>query len=248
MTEKIRRIDCHVHSGLSDGQGGLAEIIEAALAAGLEAVAVTDHYDPADPRQNAPQADLAAARLWADAAWAEHRLKVRIGLEVGPGFSPGATTRFWPIIASVHSLNRSAADLFDPFYWDTYKLAVLNLAAAPGIDILGHPAGYLPFPAALVEGTTYEQRLDLNREIARRFLDRSWYEELARRAVRTGRAVEIHAPTRSPEPEMLRVLRRNGVRFSMGSDAHSLSRVGDVDWALDALAQAGGGNRDLLEV
>ena len=43
MTEKIRRIDCHVHSGLSDGQGGLAEIIEAALAAGLEAVAVTDH-------------------------------------------------------------------------------------------------------------------------------------------------------------------------------------------------------------
>lgn len=243
----IRRIDCHIHSSLSDGRGGLAEIVGAALGAGLEAVAVTDHYDPVDPRENAPQTDLAEARRWSERAAAERRLKVRIGLEVGPGFDPATTVRFWPVIASVHYLGRQAADLFDYSYWEAYKLTVLELAAAPGVDILGHPAGYLPIPAALAAETSYEQRLELNREIARRFLDRSWYEELARRAARSGVAVEIHAPTKSPEPEMLRILRLNGARFSMGSDAHNLARVGAIDWALDALAEAGGGNADLLE-
>jgi hypothetical protein len=43
MTERLGRADLHVHSLASDGTSSVEEILESALAAGLDVVAITDH-------------------------------------------------------------------------------------------------------------------------------------------------------------------------------------------------------------
>lgn len=273
----LPRLDLHLHSAASDGEGGLPEIIARAEKTGLAVVAITDHYDPRDPRYHhlAPGCldailhNLAAAhgrgggrRGVANqgpglADWipglAAGRPRVLVGLERGPLAVPALPAGLFPVIGSVHYLTRAyrpadpaRPDLFDPEYWRLYQEDALRLAADPQVHILGHLAGYLPLEPLLPPVSTYAERRAWEREIARRHFSRAWYEAVFREAVRTGKAIELHSATRTPGPDEVRLGLKLGVRFSPGSDAHSLERVGDTGWALDLLESLGATPTDLI--
>lgn len=263
----LPRIDLHVHSQLSDGHGSFDAIRERACEQGLSVVAVTDHYDPMDPRCDYDAAarlqailevqNLVHSRRATRAAGAEGAAGatqggtvVLVGIERGPVPIPGLPKDLDFVIGSVHYLTRPVAtrqgDLFNADFWAAYRDDVLRLAVDPQVDVLGHIAGYLPMDPLLNPGSTFEERRAMEREIAARFFDRSWYDALFLRAAETGKAVELHCATRTPGPDEVRLGLRLGVKFSIGSDAHSLDRVGAVAWALDLLESLGATERDLF--
>ncbi len=258
----LSRLDWHVHSAVSDGQGSLEEIAARAWAQGLTAVAITDHYDPFDPAHG----HLAEGCLKGILQALERRATfgtVFVGLERGPHPLPAVPAGLFPVIGSVHYLTVSAPagkrgpagaapvrrarrNLFDDAYWRLYQEEVLRLAEDPQLHILGHPAGYLPLDPLLPPSSTYAERRAWEKEIAARFFTKDWYEALFRRAARNGLAIELHCATRTPEPEAVRLGLKLGVRFSLGSDAHSLDRVGDVGWGVDLLESLGASPSDLF--
>ncbi|MEW6228865.1 MAG: PHP domain-containing protein [Bacillota bacterium] len=248
---RIPRMDLHVHSGLSDGHGSHGDIAERGWAVGLEVLAITDHYDPFDPQIGRESAGWLQAILNSRDSIREQKPEegplVLVGIERGPIPLPGLSADLDLVIGSVHYLTRpvgaTPGDLYNPEYWRTYQDDVLRLALDPQVQVLGHIAGYLPMGPLLLPGSTFEERRAMEREIGARFLSRSWYEEVFRRAVRTGKAIELHCATETPEPDVVRLGLKLGVRFSIGSDAHSLDRVGAVEWALDLL-EALGATRD----
>ncbi|MGE5586632.1 MAG: hypothetical protein ACM3ZO_00195 [Clostridia bacterium] len=154
------------------------------------------------------------------------------------------------MIGSVHYLTRAVAarrgDLFNEESWTAYRDDVLRLAAAPQVDVLGHIAGYLPMEPLLHPGPTFDECRAMEREIAARFFDHSWYEAVFVRAAATGKAVELHCATCTPDPDAVRLGLRLGVKSSIGSDAHSLERVGEIAWALDLLEVLGATENDVF--
>jgi len=86
------------------------------------------------------------------------------------------------------------------------------------VDVVGHMAGYLPINP--MQGSTFEERREIEREIVRRYFTRDWYERVFRVVAARGIACELHCPTRSPGPDMVRLGLDMGVKFSVGSDAH----------------------------
>ncbi|HHY32889.1 MAG TPA: hypothetical protein GX515_07725 [Firmicutes bacterium] len=176
---------------------------------------------------------------------------VLVGVERGPFPVPGLPEELDIVIGSVHYLTRAVAsarrgDLFNEEFWAAYREDVLKLASDPQVDVLGHIAGYLPMEPLLHPGSTFDERRAIEREIAARFFDRSWYEAVFSRAAASGKAVELHCATRTPAPDAVKLGLGLGVKFSIGSDAHSLDRVGEVSWALDLLESLGATENDVF--
>lgn len=252
------RVDYHVHSSESDGEASPDQIPELARQARLAACAITDHFDPYAPGyEPVPGKSLDVARLLSMLKWRdewrlscrEHGVDLFVGIERGPVPVPLGRTTPDLIIASVHYLPANVpavrGRLFDETYWNAYMKSVFDVASGPQVDVVGHMAGYLPMNPMLPPISTFEERREIEREIARRYFTRDWYEKVFRIAATRGIACELHCPTRSPGPNMVRLGLSMGVKFSVGSDAHMASWIGDVGWAFDLLESMGAGRADL---
>ena len=82
-------------------------------------------------------------------------------------------------------------------------------------------------------------------ERSRRYFARDWYEKVFCVAAARGIACELRCPKRSPSPDMVRLGLDMGVKFSVGSDAHLASWIGDVSWAYDLLESLGARQTDI---
>ena len=246
------RFDYHVHSSESDGEAGPDQIPELAKRTGLVACAITDHFDPHAPGYDpVPGKFLDLPRLLSMLKWrdewrlshGDHGVDLFVGIERGPTpvFLGGAAPDL--VIASVHYLPADVpaarGRLFDEMYWHAYMRSVLDVVSGPQVDVVGHMAGYLPIGPMLLPGSTFEERREIEREIVRRYFVRDWYEKVFRIASARGIACELHCPTKSPSSEMVRLGLDMGVKFSVGSDAHLASWIGDVGWAYDLLESLG---------
>lgn len=240
-------MDLHTHTVASDGEATLEEAVSLAAAAGMSAIAITDHMDPFQATYTGSsghmmqEEDLERAIQARNAR--EWPIQVFIGLERGP--LPVELRRARPdlVIASVHYITRRVetqiGQVFHEPYWLAYMDEVLRTISGPQISILGHMAGYLPMGSMLTPGSTFEERREIERRIAQRFFTREWYEKVFRAACERGVAVEIHCPSRSPSPDMVNMGLAMGVRFSVGSDGHAKSWIGDVSWGYDLLNSLG---------
>ena len=54
-------------------------------------------------------------------------------------------------------------------------------------------------------------------------------EKVGSLLVSTGKRIELNAKYVRPPPQFLEIFKRQGVRFHLGSDAHSLKEIGDFD-------------------
>lgn len=244
-------IDYHTHTNFSDGTNTPAAMVEEAVRRGITQLAVTDHYDLWDPdhchKNHNPHA-LAKHFDEVAACAAGKPLRVYCGVETSTGMDgvlrlPPPVLRLCRlIITSVHYLDYNGpvekGEYFNDGYWAAYKQKLLAQALGAG-HVLGHPEAYLPLRPLLEDGTTFEDRLAICAGISQRYFDGAFIDALGDALVQSGKAYELHGVSGTPRQWVVHRLHAKGVRFSIGSDAHSLSKLGCNAQAMDMWREYG---------
>ena len=225
----LPKFDFHVHTSYSDGEGTAAVMVEAAEARGLEAVAITDHGPELSvgisPHNIEPMlSDVELARR--DAS-----IPVLRGIEANIIDPTGAIDidermfgRFDLLLVGLHTLR---SPIQDPVALArVYLTSLVNAMSKTRIDIVAHP-------------------FHLHGNLAR-YLTREEILEFMKLAAERGVAIELNSKYHSPDDDFLRACLREGVKLSIGTDAHTPGEVGRIDWALATLRRVGAGESDLI--
>ncbi len=231
--------DLHTHTKLSDGWGDVRGNVRSAEACGMEVVAITDHYWGDDPnivdklldqvrraRQESPIRVLAGlegyvldarGRISVDAGVAE-RLDLLLvdfgGKTKGIGCDAPRD--------KVHALEAVVS-------------AVAGLSQVPYLDIWAHPLnlGWLDCPLELDDLSPSALK-----EMAAALAEGGVAFEIMNQFHYWWPAVPVSEVTRR-YIEIVALFAEEGVRFSMGSDAHRVGGVGNLAWSLQVAVAAG---------
>lgn len=233
-------VDLHTHSRYSfDTEREPATIVQmadAAILAGVDVLAVTDHYDIF--RKAAPiRYDIAAVQRDIDAAQPTYcgRVELLKGIELGqphanPSLAEDVLTAFSfdVVIGSLHAMPDDV-DLYDQDYdhidcdalLRAYFAEVVRMEEHGGFDVLAH----LDYPLRVMKRPDNAPSFDNYMEHILPVL---------RPAVARGYALECNAATlfgwkKQPGPDrwILEEYRRlGGTRISFGSDAHCARDIG----------------------
>jgi putative hydrolase len=244
----LKRVDYHLHSTFSDGEGSYKQIIDRAKKLGLYGIAITDHFDAYD--ENKRTSSITEEELFNhfdNIRYYGQKIGQRVlcGIETCTDFdgnlrlSEEVIKNADIIITSPHYVEYDGkliqGKFYDKDYWERYKEKVINMARGKG-DILGHCEGYLPHEKLLIPNTTtFEQRQQLSMKIADRFFDNQYIERFIGALKESGKAVELHCITHTPREWVIEKLFEAKIPVSIGSDSHTLSQVGDIDWAINIL-------------
>jgi DNA polymerase (family 10) len=209
----------HAHTTWSDGSGSVAEMLDAAAAAGLAWVGMSDHSPTATYAGGLTVERLAKQQAEIDAEAARRPgLVVFKGTEsdiLGDGaldYPREVLDRFDFVVASVHSRFTMPRE--------EMTARVLRAVADPATIVLGHPTGRLLLG---------RKGFDLD------------VPEVLRACAREGVAVELNAhPARLDlDPEWMPLVRELGVTVSIGPDAHEPAGFGDLDHGVAVARRAG---------
>jgi DNA polymerase (family 10) len=212
------RGDLHVHTTESDGRDSLAAMAEAAQAAGLEYIAITEH-SKALSMANGLDEDRTlkhAARVRA----LDNRHGVRLLAGIECDIRPDGTLDLADdclaaldlVVASVHSaFNQDRQQMTDRF---------LRVIDNPNVDILGHLTG-----RRLLKREPYDLDVEAVMDAARRH----------------GVAVEINCQVDRLDVSHVhaRLAREKGVPMVISSDAHSRIAFGRLGWGVTVARRAG---------
>ncbi len=247
-------MDYHLHTDLSDGHCDLDEVLALEYKRGIRKVIITDHYDPIAFNHLKISFDNYFEKInKVRKKWLDYGLKVGVGLETMAvdgqlPLKPEILNRSNLIISSIHrvKIDKRVNNWLDSDYWKKYKKDVLATIETKGVDVIGHIEGYMPFP----KGTMPEDILYLEvlNKVAEIFFDIDWYQQVANKALENKVAVEIHCPTRTPRIEMLRFLKQQGVKFTIGSDGHNREDFGGIEYAREVIEELNFSKEDFLIV
>jgi histidinol phosphatase-like PHP family hydrolase len=203
-------------------------MVEMAETRGLKAMAFTDHGPElevgiARGKMPAMLQDIRLAREEAD-------IPVLAGMEANVADGTGRIDVDGPILESldivvvgIHTLEEAATPRdFAENYLKRATLAVDN----DQVDVLAHPF-FLQEP--LLPHLPLED-----------------VKEFLRLAGDRGVAMEVNAKYKCPGADFISLCLQEGVKLSVGSDAHSVADVGRVDWPLAELGRAGVKREDLI--
>jgi histidinol phosphatase-like PHP family hydrolase len=219
---KLLRGDLQMHTQWSDGSGTVREMAEAAAERGYEYIAITDHskglkiaggIDEAALKKQGEE--IAATNSAIRAAGSRLTVLRSIELNFNPrgegDMDPAALRGLDLVLGSFHSSLRKTDD-----QTDRYLAAIGN----PHLHILGHP-----------RGRVYNFRLGLRADWPRVFAA----------AAKLDKAVEIDCyPDRQDlNLGLLKVAKKEGVRISLGTDAHHSWQFGFIELGLAAALKAG---------
>jgi putative hydrolase len=209
----LLRGDLHTHSDWSDGGSPIREMAEAAVAAGHDYLALTDH-SPRLTVANGLSADRLRAQLDVVAALNEELAPFRIltGIEVdiledgSLDQTEELLTGLDVVVASVHSKLRMDSDAM--------TRRMVTAVANPHVDVLGHCTGRLITGG---RGTRPESQFEaeLVFEACRQF----------------GVAVEINSrpERRDPPGRLIKMAYDAGCMFSIDTDAHAPGQLDFLD-------------------
>ena len=218
---KLLRGDLQMHTRWSDGSGTIAQMAEVARERGYAYIAITDHskglkiaggIDEAQLREQA--AEIAKVNLSIARGGTKFTVLGSIEMNLNPrgegDMDPRALSRLDLVLGSFHSVLRVKQD-----QTERYLAAIRN----PQIQILGHPRGRI-----------YNYRLGLKADWLRVFAE----------AARLDKAVEIDCyPDRQDiDLSLLKLARTEGVRISLGTDAHHPWQFAFIEFGLAAALKA----------
>ena len=216
---KRLRGDLQMHTGWSDGSASIGEMAEAAKDRGYEYIAITDHSKGLkiaggiDEKALAEQAREIAGvnRAMAGSAFTVLRsIEMNLNPRGEGDMDPRSLARLDIVLGAFHSALRTKED-----QTPRYLAALRN----PDIQILGHPRGRI-----------YNFRLGLKADWARVFAQ----------AAKRDKAVEIDSyPDRQDlNVALLKIARKEGVRISLGTDAHHAHQLEFIELGLAAALKA----------
>jgi len=212
------RGDLHMHTTETDGKDDVRTMAEAARAAGLSYIAITDHSQSLamanglDERRAIAHAERIRA---IDRQIDGIRLLAGIECDIRPDgtldLADECLAALDVVVVSVHSaFNQDRREMTD---------RLLRAIENPHVDILGHPTG-------------------------RRILKREPYpvdmEAVMDRAAQTGVAMEINAQAHRLDlnDSHARLARTRGVRLVISSDAHSRHALNVIRWGVTMARRA----------
>lgn len=221
--------DYHMHTSFSDGQNSMIEMLEAVKAIGLKKFGISDHFE-----LNAYNTVRASVEEYESSLSETEKIAQSYGIEFYRGIETGIGERGLLIpkkviqrdytIASVHKVPFES-EYDEDEYWKKYMRMVENAVKKCNFDILGHVEGYMPIKYELYGQTDFDQRRQIEKEIARKYFHPDWYRKIAKMMSENGIALEIHGATNSPRIEVISIMKDNGVKFSFGSDAHRVEQL-----------------------
>jgi putative hydrolase len=222
MRERLRG-DLHTHSDWSDGGSPIREMAEAAIAAGHEYVALTDHSprltvaNGLSPDRLREQLDVVAGL---NAELAPFRILTGIEVDILDDGSLDQEEELLAgldvVVASVHSKLRMDAD--------DMTLRMVNAVANPHVDVLGHCTGRL-----ITGGRGKRPQSQFDAEVV--------FEACRRFDV----AVEINArpERRDPPTRLIELALETGCTFSIDTDAHAPGQLDFLDYGCARAVELG---------
>lgn len=230
--------DCHVHSDQSsDGTDSVTELCEQAVAAGLNEIVLTDHYEPRPWGNTNPGYNPMHA--WLEVRRARLRygqsLNVRLGIELGqphmyPKESMGivASVPYDYVLASVHTttdgkgygeMDFTGRDM--NVLRETYLNDVLNLVRWGHFDGLAH----LDLPARYASGEAFD--ITASADLLRTVLKEMAHQGKALEINTTGWTDAFGEMHFLPGIRVLKWFRELGGEMVIaGSDAHRKEHLG----------------------
>jgi putative hydrolase len=216
------RGDLQMHTLWSDGSASVVEMAAAGQARGYQYIAITDHSKGLkiaggiDENALARQGEeIVEANRSIRAAHGQLHVLRSVEMNLNPrgegDMDPDALRGLDLVLGSFHSSLRTTDD-----QTERYLRALRN----PRVHILGHPRGRI-----------YNFRLGLSADWPRVFAE----------AARLDKALEIDCyPDRQDlNLSLLKTARREGVRISLGTDAHHASQLGFIELGMAAARKAG---------
>jgi DNA polymerase (family 10) len=225
------RGDFHMHTTWSDGDDTLEAMIAAAAARGYEYHAISDHargrglryeMDPIKLREQCGDAQALGARYGIRTLCAS---EVDILPDGSLALDEAALARLDVVIGSVHTAMHQSRD--------EMTARLVRACENPYLTILGHPTGRR-LDAWTGSGQAQGYEFD--------------YDAVFAAAARTGTALEIDGQaTRLDLPAPLaRKAKSFGVTFALDSDAHRISGLAAIEFAVGQARRAGLAKGDVL--
>jgi len=242
----LGRYDAHTHTTFSDGRNSVLENARAAEACGLETVIIADHVFGEAPWLD----DMLREVGEADAACG---VKVLAGAE-GVILNPRGEITITEDVAEkldfvlVDFGGKTEGIAVDPPARQARLIAnvvsaVTKACESPLVDAIAHPLNLGRFPAvlspvdfqapALIEMATAFEQTNTAFEVMNQLP--WWFPEHSIERITAEYADVLH------------LFARFGVRFIVGSDAHSCGAVGNLRWCERVMALAGLGDEHLIE-
>jgi len=193
--------DLHVHSEYSDGRSSIESIVKKAKEANLEAVAIADHS--IEHPLGLTKRKAKNRRIEIERAMAKYGIKVIDAIECG--IQPDGK-----IIKPEHDFELVLASIHDPVSKEEYHRRIKLCLSRNSVDILAHFHSRIFDAIGGVDENGDDIILDLLED--------------------TGVCLEINTAHSAPPTTVLEKCIDRKLKFSVGSDSHSLNRVAEVEW------------------
>jgi putative hydrolase len=223
----MRKFNFHTHTLYSDGECLASSIAEAAEASGLAAVAITDHGPELSVGIDPAKIPLMLQDI--ESVREDANILVLAGMEANVVNIDGAIDLDDEVIKKLDILVIGLHTLGTPMQEElakNYFLAVMNAMRNNRVDVIAHP-------------------FRLHNNLAP-YLSPEDIDEFVKLAAEKEVAIEINSKYRVPGEELLRTCLREGVKLSIGTDAHTTAEVGMVDWQMAMLKRIGASEEDLI--
>jgi len=214
----VPRVDLHIHTIYTDGSNTINEILQKAMLMNIETIAITDHVWKTSTYLDQYFDEIKTKRE-------SIALKVLAGIEAkiiningDIDATPDVIDESEIVLGSLHSIptdedyafldvNRTEAD---EVINNSFE-ALINLIESKRVDVVAHPT-------ALLKKYGY----NFNTE---------QMEEIASKAAKYNVAIEINTKYKVPSLKFIKICVNKGVLFSLGSDAHTLKEIGNINYA-----------------
>lgn len=193
--------DLHIHSQYSDGRSDIDSIVRKSKEANLEAIAIVDHSIEHPLGLTKRKADIRYIEI--ENAMGRYGIKVFDAIECG--IQPDGE-----IIRPEHEFELVLASIHDPVSKEEYYRRIELCLSRNNVDILAHFHSRVFDAVDGGDEDCDDVILDLLED--------------------NGVCLELNTAHRAPPENVLKKCIDRKIKFSVGSDSHSLNRVAEVEW------------------